>query len=52
MIVAPSTLGGRGRIWGSILPLNLADEIPGEMAYAREWRCELVVPSPEVAVLG
>jgi hypothetical protein len=35
-----------------MLPLNLANEIAEEIAYARERRCELVVPSPEVAVLG
>jgi SAM-dependent methyltransferase len=35
-----------------ILPWNLADEIADQMAFAREWGCELVVPIPEVAVVG
>jgi SAM-dependent methyltransferase len=35
-----------------ILPWNLADEIADQMAYVREWGCELVVPFPEVAVIG
>jgi SAM-dependent methyltransferase len=35
-----------------ILPWNLADEIAEQMAYVRDWGCELVVPFPEVAVLG
>lgn len=35
-----------------ILAWNLADEIAEQMAYVREWGCELVVPIPEVAVVG
>ena len=35
-----------------ILPWNLADEIAEQMAFVREWGCELVVPIPEVAVVG
>lgn len=35
-----------------ILPWNLADEIATQMAYVREWGCELVVPIPQVAVVG
>jgi SAM-dependent methyltransferase len=35
-----------------ILPWNLADEIAEQMAYVREWGCQLVVPIPEVAVVG
>jgi SAM-dependent methyltransferase len=35
-----------------ILPWNLADEIAEQMAFARSWGCELVVPIPEVAVVG
>jgi hypothetical protein len=35
-----------------MLSLNVVHELAEEMAYARERRCELVVPSPEVAVLG
>jgi SAM-dependent methyltransferase len=35
-----------------ILPWNLAEEISEQMAFVREWGCELVVPIPEVAVVG
>jgi SAM-dependent methyltransferase len=35
-----------------ILPWNLADEIADQMAYVRDWGCEVVVPFPQVAVLG
>jgi SAM-dependent methyltransferase len=35
-----------------ILPWNLADEIAEQVAYVREWGCELVVPCPEIAVVG
>jgi SAM-dependent methyltransferase len=35
-----------------VLPWNLADEIAEQMAFVRSWGCELVVPIPEVAVLG
>ena len=35
-----------------ILPWNLAREIAEQMAFVRSWGCELVVPIPEVSVLG
>jgi hypothetical protein len=35
-----------------ILPWNLADEIAEQMAFVRSWGCELVLPIPEVTVLG
>jgi SAM-dependent methyltransferase len=35
-----------------ILPWNLAQEIAEQMAIVRSWGCELVVPIPEVTVLG
>ena len=35
-----------------VLPWNLADEIAEQMAFSRSWGCELVVPIPEVSVLG
>jgi SAM-dependent methyltransferase len=35
-----------------ILPWNLADEIADQMSFVREWGCTLVVPIPEVAVVG
>jgi SAM-dependent methyltransferase len=35
-----------------ILPWNLVDEIAEQMAFVRDWGCELVVPIPEVAVIG
>jgi SAM-dependent methyltransferase len=35
-----------------ILPWNLAEEIAEQMAFVRSWGCELVVPIPEVAVVG
>jgi hypothetical protein len=35
-----------------ILPWNLADEIAEQMAFVREWGCELVIPIPEVAAVG
>jgi hypothetical protein len=35
-----------------ILPWNIAAEIAEQMAFVRSWGCELVVPIPEVTVLG
>jgi SAM-dependent methyltransferase len=35
-----------------ILPWNLAREIAEQMGFVRSWGCELVVPIPEVSVLG
>ena len=35
-----------------ILPWNLGREIAEQMAFVRSWGCELVVPIPEVSVLG
>ena len=35
-----------------VLPWNLADEIADQMSFVREWGCTLVVPIPEVAVIG
>ncbi len=34
-----------------ILPWNLKEEIADQLAYAREWGAQLLVPIPEVAVL-
>ena len=34
-----------------ILPWNLKDEIVEQLAYAREWGAQFVVPIPEVQVL-
>jgi SAM-dependent methyltransferase len=34
-----------------ILPWNLKDEIVAQLAYAREWGAEFVIPIPEVQVL-
>jgi hypothetical protein len=33
-----------------ILPWNFKDEIIEQLAYAREWGAEFVVPIPEVTV--
>ncbi len=33
-----------------ILPWNLKDEIAEQLAYTREWGCQLVVPIPELTV--
>jgi len=35
-----------------ILPWNIAAEIAEQMSFVRSWGCELVVPIPEVTVLG
>jgi SAM-dependent methyltransferase len=35
-----------------ILPWNLGREIAEQMAFVRSWGCDLVVPIPEVSVLG
>ena len=34
-----------------ILPWNLKDEIAKQLAYTRQWGCQLVVPIPELTVL-
>jgi hypothetical protein len=51
-IFAPDRLAQTRPDYIVILPWNLRDEIVGQLAYAREWGAEFVVPIPHVAVLA
>ena len=50
-IVAPSELDALEPDYIMILPWNLADEISGQMARARDWGAKFVVGIPEIRVL-
>ena len=50
-IFAPEHLAETRPDYVLILPWNLQDEIAEQLAYTRQWGCQLVVPIPELTIL-
>jgi SAM-dependent methyltransferase len=50
-VFAPERLAETRPDYVLILPWNLKDEIVEQLAYTREWGCQLVVPIPELTIL-
>ena len=50
-VFAPEHLAETRPDYVLILPWNLKDEIAEQLAYTREWGCQLVVPIPELTIL-
>jgi len=51
-IMAPERIRETRPEWILVLPWNLRSEIANQLAFVKEWGCQLVVPIPDIEVLA